>query len=194
MNLIIASNNAHKVSEISQVLGKDIRLITMNEIGILDDIPENESSLEGNALVKARYVHSLCSGNVFADDTGLEVEALNGEPGVHSARYAGEARNSELNIDKLLTVLKDHKNRNARFRTVIALIFNEKEFLFEGIVNGSIIDERKGCGGFGYDPVFMPQKHNLTFAEMSVREKNIISHRARAINNLNRFIQKQNQQ
>lgn len=188
MEVIIASNNEHKIREISSVLDSSVRLISLDGAGIKEDIPENEKTLEGNALTKARYVYRLTGSNVFADDTGLEVEALNGAPGVHSARYAGESKDPENNIDRLLKELKNHKNRKARFRTVIALIYDNKEYLFEGLINGKIIDERRGEKGFGYDPVFLPDNEELTFAEMPAQRKNMISHRAIAIKKLNDFL------
>ena len=190
MDLVFATNNLHKIKEINNLLGDSFRLMSLVEINIYDDIPENEPTLEGNAMAKARYVYELTGRDVFADDTGLEVEALEGRPGVHSARFAGEDRNPEANIDKLLSLLEGKQNRNARFRTVIALIKNGKEYLFEGIVDGIIITERKGKQGFGYDPVFIPEKRNLTFAEMQLDEKNKISHRARAFEKLKLFLLK----
>ena len=189
MKIIVASNNKHKIREISAVISKSVRLVTMAEAGITEDIPENESSLEGNALEKARYVYRLTGENVFADDTGLETEALDGAPGVHSARYAGESKDSDANINKLLDELKGHKNRRARFRTVIALILDKQEYLFEGIINGRIINEKRGRQGFGYDPVFIPDNENMTFAEMSSDRKNQISHRAIAIRKLGEGLQ-----
>lgn len=189
MKIIVASNNKHKIREISAVISKSVRLVTMAEAGITEDIPENESSLEGNALEKARYVYRLTGENVFADDTGLETEALDGAPGVHSARYAGESKDSDANINKLLDELKGHKNRRARFRTVIALILDKQEYLFEGIINGTIINEKRGRQGFGYDPVFIPNNEKMTFAEMSSERKNQISHRAIAIRKLGKFLQ-----
>jgi XTP/dITP diphosphohydrolase len=188
MDLVFATNNLHKIKEINNLLGDSFRLMSLGEINIYDDIPENEPTLEGNAMAKARYVYELTGRDVFADDTGLEVEALEGRPGVHSARFAGEERNPEANIDKLLSLLEGKQNRNARFRTVIALIKNGREYLFEGIVDGTIITERKGEHGFGYDPVFIPEKRTITFAEMQLDEKNRISHRARAFEKLRLFL------
>ncbi|HLN54792.1 MAG TPA: RdgB/HAM1 family non-canonical purine NTP pyrophosphatase, partial [Bacteroidales bacterium] len=152
------------------------------------DIPENELTLEGNALAKARYVHRITRRNVFADDTGLETEALDGLPGVHSARFAGESKNSDANIEKLQVMLGESENRKARFRTVIALIWNDREYLFEGTVSGEIIKEKRGTEGFGYDPVFIPEGRIKTFAEMSLEEKNTLSHRARAFEKLRGFL------
>lgn len=188
MDLIFASNNKHKIKEINNILGNSFRLLSLSDVNINEDIAENETTLEGNALAKARYVHEATGMDVFADDTGLEVEALGGRPGVHSARFAGENKNSDANIDKLLLLLEGKSNRNARFRTVIALILKGTEYLFEGIVNGSIIDEKRGSQGFGYDPVFIPENRGLTFAEMDLDAKNRISHRARAFEKLRAFL------
>ena len=188
MDIIIASNNEHKIREINAVLERSVRLISLTDAGINEDIPENEKTLEENAMGKARYVHRQTGSNVFADDTGLEVEALKGAPGVHSARYAGASKNPDNNIDRLLKELKNHKNREARFRTVIALIYDNKEYIFEGIINGKIIAEKRGDNGFGYDPVFLPDNEALTFAEMTAHRKNMISHRAIAIQKLNDFL------
>ena len=188
MNIVFASNNKNKLREINNILGDSSKLLSINDIGITDDIPENEMTLEGNALEKARAVYKASGLNVFADDTGLEVEALNGEPGVHSARYAGEAKDSGANIRKLLTALDREMNRKARFRTVIALIYDGREYLFEGITEGRIINEKRGSSGFGYDPVFIPEDRDLTFAEMDLDEKNRISHRARAFRKLTSFL------
>lgn len=188
-DLIFASNNPHKVREISSLIGDDFRIMGMNEIGINDDIPENEPTLEGNALEKVRYIHRLTGKNSFADDTGLEVEALNGLPGVHSARFAGENKDSAANIRKLLAMLSGMNNRKARFRTVIALIWENKEYLFEGTVEGTIIDEPRGTDGFGYDPVFVPDGMTSTFAEIPLSVKNTVSHRARAFLKLKAFLE-----
>jgi XTP/dITP diphosphohydrolase len=190
MELVFASNNKHKVKEISSIIGKDIKMLSLNDFNITEDIPENEMTLEGNALAKARYVHEKTGRNVFADDTGLEIDALEGLPGVHSARFAGENKDSAANIEKALAMLGNKENRNARFRTVIALIIDGKEFLFEGIVNGSIIKEKRGMEGFGYDPVFIPEGCTETFAEMPLSKKNTMSHRARAFNKLREFLDK----
>lgn len=194
MDIIIASNNRHKIKEINEILDGSFSLISMAEAGINEDIPENEDTLEGNALEKARYIHRKTGLNVIADDTGLEAEALGGDPGVHSARYAGEDKDPEKNIDRLLEELKYHNNRKARFRTVIALILNNKEYLFEGIIQGEIRDDKRGTGGFGYDPVFIPVNENLSFAEMPAARKNIISHRAIAVSKLREFLKKYDQQ
>lgn len=188
MQIVFATNNKHKLAEISNLIGRNITLLSLADINLEDDIPEDEPTLESNALHKARYIFGKKGYNVFADDTGLEVEALDGRPGVHSARFAGEDKNSDANIEKLLALLQNHTNRKARFRTIIALIYEGNEYLFEGIVNGIIIRDKRGNGGFGYDPVFMPEGQNITFAEMSLQEKNKISHRAMAFEKLRLFL------
>ena len=188
MKLVFASNNKHKVKEISNILENTITLMSLQDVGINEEIPEDEPLIEGNALFKARYVHDATGLDVFADDTGLEAEALDGLPGVHSARFAGENKDSSANIARLLFMLNDNENRKARFRTVIALIFEHREYLFEGIISGTITRERKGDEGFGYDPVFMPDGSERTFAQMSLSEKNKISHRAIAFEKLKDFL------
>jgi XTP/dITP diphosphohydrolase len=188
MTLVFASNNEHKITEIKSLLGKSFELLSLADININEDIPEEEPLIEGNALAKARFVFNSRMVNVFADDTGLEIDALDGLPGVHSARFAGEMKDPSANIEKVFSMLRDKENRKARFRTVIALILDGKEFLFEGIVNGEIITEKRGTGGFGYDPVFMPDGKLLTFAQMDLTEKNTISHRARAFEKLREFL------
>jgi XTP/dITP diphosphohydrolase len=188
MEIIFASNNINKIREIKNVLGSSFTLLSLKDINMTEDIPEDELTLEGNALYKARYIFKATGRNVFADDTGLEVEALNGRPGVHSARFAGENKDPEANIEKLLSLLINKVNRNARFRTVIALILDRKEYLFEGSVKGTIISERTGREGFGYDPVFLPEGRTVTFAQMDIYEKNTISHRARAFEKLKLFL------
>jgi XTP/dITP diphosphohydrolase len=188
MTLIFASANEHKVKEIRSILGNSFELASLRDVNIFDDIPENEPELEGNALEKARFVHRATGRAVFADDTGLEIGELGGRPGVHSARFAGEDKDPSANIDKVLSLLRNSKNRKARFRTVIALILDNNEYLFEGIVEGRIIEERRGTSGFGYDPVFIPDGRDLTFAEMELNEKNSISHRARAFEKLRAFL------
>jgi XTP/dITP diphosphohydrolase len=192
MELLFASNNSHKVTEINNILGNSFVLKGLKDAGITEDIPETAPTLEGNALQKARYVHEKTGRDVFADDTGLEVESLNGMPGVNSARFAGENKDSDANIDKLLLMLKGKENRKARFRTVIALIIGGEEHLFEGIVEGTIISDRRGREGFGYDPVFVPEGRDITFAEMPLTEKNKISHRARAFEKLRAFLMSRN--
>ena len=192
MELLFASNNSHKVTEINNILGNSFVLKGLKDAGITEDIPETAPTLEGNALQKARYVYEKTGRDVFADDTGLEVESLNGMPGVNSARFAGENKDSDANIDKLLLMLKGKENRKARFRTVIALIIGGEEHLFEGIVEGTIISDRRGREGFGYDPVFVPEGRDITFAEMPLTEKNKISHRARAFEKLRAFLMSRN--
>jgi len=188
MKLVFATNNDHKVEEVSHILGKSFRLVSPRMLDINEDIPEDYDTLEENALFKARFVNKITEMNVFADDTGLEIDSLGGRPGVHSARFAGPGRNFDANIDKVLLLMSGTKNRKARFRTVVALILDNKEHLFEGVVEGSIINERRGKGGFGYDPVFIPEGETLTFAEMSLADKNRISHRALAFEKLKVFL------
>ena len=188
MQIVFASNNKNKIKEINHLLGNSFTLLSLNDIDIDEDISENELTIEGNALVKARYIHKVTGMNVFADDTGLEIEALNGLPGVHSARFAGEDKDSVANIDKVLRMLGNKQNRKARFRTVIALIFNGNEYLFEGIITGQIIRKKRGKEGFGYDSIFIPDGEKRTFAEMELKEKNIISHRAKAFKKLKEFL------
>ncbi|HZY26353.1 MAG TPA: RdgB/HAM1 family non-canonical purine NTP pyrophosphatase [Bacteroidales bacterium] len=188
MTLVFASNNEHKIKEIKSLLGDSFRLLSLHDINISEDIPEEEPLIEGNALAKARYVNNASGLNVFADDTGLEIAALDGLPGVHSARFAGEDKDSSENIKKVLYMLGTNEKREARFRTIIALILDKKEYLFEGIVNGKIIFEKRGTMGFGYDPIFVPEGNHLTFAEMDLTEKNKVSHRATAFNKLKEFL------
>jgi len=190
MILVFASNNEHKIKEINSLLGNSFKLLSLHDINILEDIPEKEPHLEGNALSKARFVFNATGRDVFADDTGLEIEALNGMPGVHSARFAGENKDSSANIEKVFSLLGNTQNRKARFRTVIALILDKKEYLFEGIVKGTIIHDKRGSEGFGYDPIFIPDGKTQTFAEMDLSEKNKISHRARAFEKLRDFLLK----
>mgnify|MGYP000932932030 FL=1 len=182
--LVFATNNPHKAKEVEQILGGNYQVKTLRDIGCLDDIAETEATLEGNALLKARYVKENFGYDCFSEDTGLEVDALGGEPGVHTARYAGEQRNAADNMNLLLRNLDGKENRNARFRTVIALIFNGKETIMEGICEGRIATEQHGTGGFGYDPVFIPDGYEQTFAELGDDIKNRISHRARATKKL----------
>lgn len=191
MKIVFATNNQHKLSEIRQILGDSIEVLSLKDIGCDVDIPETGRTLEENALLKAKYVYDHYKMNVFADDTGLEVEALNGAPGVYSARYAGDGHDSEANMTKLLKELEGKDNRRARFRTVIALIQKvgglscvQRIKLFDGIVNGQIIGERRGGEGFGYDPIFLPDGYNQTFAELGMDIKNEISHRAKATQRL----------
>ena len=188
--IIFATNNLHKVEEVRAVLGKRFNIITLKEAGIDIDIPEPHDTLEANATEKSKTIYEITNKNCFSEDTGLEVEALNGEPGVKSARYAGESRSFDDNIEKLLTNLKTAKNKTARFRTVISLILDGKEFFFEGICPGRIISERRGNNGFGYDPVFIPTGSDKTFAEMNMAEKNKFSHRKKAMEKLIFFLNK----
>lgn len=179
--IVFATNNAHKLAEVKAVLGEGYELVTLKEVGITEDIPETGATLDENASQKAHYVYSRTGLDCFADDTGLEVEALNGAPGVHSARYATDGHNFAANNRKLLSELEGKTNRRARFRTVISLIQNGIETQVEGIVEGRIATQEAGCGGFGYDPLFVPEGKSITFAEMSAEEKNAISHRGRAV-------------
>lgn len=188
MKLVFATNNAHKLDEVRNIVSNHTEIVSLAEINCFDDIPETADTLEGNALQKAQYVEDHFGLDCFADDTGLEVEVLNNEPGVYTARYAGPAHDPEANINKLLHELKGKDNRKARFRTVIALILDGKTYYFEGIVNGTIVEERKGTDGFGYDPIFIPEGYTKTFAELGVDIKNQISHRALAVNKLISFL------
>ena len=185
---MFATNNPHTLKEVQHALGDRFTLVTLNAVGITDEIPEEYGTLQDNALQKARYVYNKTGQNCFADDTGLEVEALNWEPGVYSARYAGDAKKPKDNIRKLLSNLKGVENRKARFRTVIALILNGEEYLFEGVVWGKIIDQERGADGFGYDPIFVPDGFTETFAEMPLSLKNQISHRGKAVEELCKFL------
>ncbi|MBQ2007328.1 MAG: RdgB/HAM1 family non-canonical purine NTP pyrophosphatase [Alistipes sp.] len=189
MKIVFATNNAHKLDEVRQVVGEKFEIVSLRECGIVEDIPENEPTLEGNALAKARYIYERTGFNCFADDTGLEVDSLGGEPGVRSARYATDGHDDEANKRLLLERLQGEENRAAQFRTAVALILGGKEYLFEGIVRGEIALEQHGEGGFGYDPLFFPERGDLTFAQMSSEEKNAISHRGRAVRKLAEFLQ-----
>lgn len=187
-DLVFATNNAHKVEEVRNKLNGLFSIRTLSEIGCTEEIPETSDTLQGNASQKSHYLHDKYHCNCFADDTGLEVEALDGAPGVFSARYAGPAKDSEANLDKLLAELKNKSNRRARFRTVISLFLEDKEYFFEGIVTGTILTERHGNGGFGYDPVFQPDGYDCSFSELTMEEKNSISHRGRAVEELIKFL------
>lgn len=189
--LIFATNNQHKVEEIRSVIGERFEIITLREAGIDIDIPEPHETIAANASEKSKVIYELTDKDCFSEDTGLEVEALNGEPGVKSARYAGDGKDFQKNIDKLLTNLSGKENRKARFITVISIILNKTEHLFEGICEGKIIEEQTGTGGFGYDPVFVPDGSSKTFAEMSMEEKNVFSHRRKATDKLIEFLKKQ---
>ena len=189
MKIVFATNNAHKLNEVRQVVGNSFEIVSLRECGITEDIPENEPTLEGNALAKARYIYARTGLDCFADDTGLEVDALGGEPGVRSARYATDGHDDDANKRLLLERMSGVENRAAQFRTAVALILDGKEYLFEGIVRGAIAAEQHGEGGFGYDPLFFPEGGDRTFAEMSGEEKNTISHRGRAVRKLAEFLQ-----
>lgn len=189
MELVFATNNQHKLHEIQSMLGDKIKILSLKDIGCNEEIPEEQPTLEGNARQKSEFIYEKYGYSCFADDTGLEIEALNGEPGVYSARYAGEEKNAEANMERVLDKLQEIKNRNARFRTVISLILNGEEFQFEGIVEGEIISQKRGGEGFGYDPVFQPIGYSETFAEMNLDEKNKISHRGRAVRKLIDYLQ-----
>lgn len=189
MRLVFATNNKHKQEEMSAILGGKVELLSLADIDCHDDIPETADTLEGNALIKARYIYDKYGCSCFADDTGLEVDALGGEPGVYSARYAGENNDSEANMRKLLQNLTGKSERSAQFRTVIALIIEGDEFLFDGIVRGRISEERMGSAGFGYDPIFVPDGYEESFAQMAAEQKNAISHRSRAASALNDYLE-----
>ena len=188
MKLIFATNNKHKVDEVRVVIGDKFELLTLEEAGINIDIPEPHDTIEANASEKSHVIYEMTKTNCFSEDTGLEVAALNGEPGVKSARYAGEERSFDRNIDKLLTNLADKNNRQARFKTIISLIIEGNETLFEGICEGEIVSERQGTQGFGYDPVFKPLGATKTFGQMSMEEKTLYSHRAKAMEKLVVFL------
>ena len=186
--IIFATNNAHKLAEVQAVLGDGFRLLTPRECGIDEDIPETQPTLEGNASQKAHYLYDRTGHNCFADDTGLEVYALDGAPGVHSARYATDGHDFAANNRLLLSNMSDKADRRARFRTVISLILDGSEYLFEGIVEGRIAHQPSGAEGFGYDPLFIPDGYDKTFAEMTADEKNAVSHRGRAVRKLEEFL------
>jgi XTP/dITP diphosphohydrolase len=193
--LVFATHNGHKTREIQAILSQQYRILSLDDVKFHDPVPENEDSLEGNASQKARFIHQRLDRDCFADDTGLEVDCLDGAPGVYSARYAdltddrrADETASEANIRKLLAKMRGETNRKARFRTIIALILGGEEYIFEGMVEGVILEGRRGSGGFGYDPVFLPSGCNETFAEMSLNQKNIISHRAIAVSKLVTFL------
>lgn len=189
MKLVFATHNLHKLEEVKTLLNSTITLLSLDDINYKDEIEENETTLQGNALIKARTIFNSMQENCFADDSGLLVDALNGEPGVYSARYAGNQKNGDDNMNKLLTQLKGVHNRKAHFKTVLALILDEKEYLFEGIVHGVIAHEKKGTQGFGYDPIFIPNGYSKTFAELTSSEKSTISHRSIALKKLITFLQ-----
>ena len=188
MKLVFATNNLHKLKEVQEMLSNAIEVLSLKDIGCFEDIEETESTLEGNAKLKADYITEKYGFDCFADDTGLEVEALDGNPGVYSARYAGEHGNAEKNMEKLLNELQNKSSRKAKFRTIIALNLRNKQYLFEGICDGEILNEKTGVKGFGYDPIFKPSNASCSFAEMNSEEKNIISHRGIAIQELVQFL------
>ena len=189
MKIVFASNNKNKIYEIQSMLPESFQIVSLESIGCFEEIPETSETIEGNAILKANYVTQNYGFDCFADDTGLEVEALNGEPGVYSARYAGEHRNADDNMNKLLNKLSDKTNRTAHFKTVIALNLKGKQYLFEGIASGEIITKKIGLRGFGYDPIFKPNGYENTFAELSLEIKNEISHRGKATKTLIEFLQ-----
>ena len=188
MKLVFATNNLNKLKEVQEMLPNSIELLSLKDINCYDEIEETETTLEGNAKLKADYITQKFGYHCFADDTGLEVESLGGKPGVYSARFAGEPANSENNMQKLLSELKEKENRKAQFRTALALNLNDKNYLFEGICKGNILTEKQGEKGFGYDPIFKPEGYNLSFAQMTSNEKNKISHRGIAIQKLVNFL------
>lgn len=188
--LVFATNNAHKLEEVSEIVKDVVNILSLKDIDCNEDIAETGTTLEENALIKSRYIKEKYGFDCFADDTGLEVEILNGAPGVYSARYAGDGHDAQANMEKLLSEMTGSQNRNARFRSVISLILNGKEYLFEGVVNGKIITEKKGDKGFGYDPIFVPEGYSETFAELGNDIKNKISHRALAVKQLCDFLNK----
>ena len=192
MELIIASQNQNKLVEFKKILGDKINLFSLSDIGLNQEIPENEKTIKKNAMFKAKFVNIQTGKNVFADDTGLEIDSLNGEPGVYSARYSGVERNSDKNIELVLTKLKNKSNRNSRFKTIISLILDGKSVNFEGVVEGKITEEKRGNNGFGYDPIFQPDGYASTFGEMSLKEKNKISHRSIAINKMVQYLKENN--
>jgi XTP/dITP diphosphohydrolase len=188
MQLVFASNNKNKIKEILLLVPSDIQILSLEDIGCIEEIPETADTIEGNAILKANYISENYGYNCFADDTGLEVEALDGEPGVYSARYAGEQRDANDNMAKLLANLEGKSNRNAQFKTVIALNLDGKQNLFRGVINGKIIEEKIGTNGFGYDPIFIADGYSKTFAELTLEEKSVISHRGLAVKQLVDFL------
>jgi len=188
LSLVFATNNQHKLEELQAILGNEFLLLSLNDIGCTDDIPEEQPTLEGNASQKSFFVYNKFGKNCFADDTGLEIEALGGEPGVYSARYAGDEKSAAANIEKVLQKMAKIKNRKARFRTVISLVIDGVEKQFEGVVDGEILTEKRGNVGFGYDPVFQPEGFSKSFAEMELADKNKISHRGRAVEKLVNYL------
>ena len=190
MKLIFATHNAHKLEEVKGLIPETINLLSLTDINFNEEIEETETTIEGNALLKARTIYSKTKINCFSDDSGLLIDALNGAPGVYSARYAGEPKNDHANTEKVLAQLIKENNRKAHFKTIIALIVNGQEYVFEGIINGTIINKKKGANGFGYDPIFVPNGYSKTFAELSSQEKSSISHRAIAVQKMMEVLQK----
>ncbi|WP_396188942.1 non-canonical purine NTP diphosphatase [Flavobacterium sp.] len=190
MKLVFASNNKNKIAEIQQLIGDKFEIVSLQDIGCTEDIPETAETIEGNAILKAQYVYDKYGLSCFADDTGLEIDALEGEPGVYSARYAGEQKNADDNMALVLQKLEHQTNRSAQFKTVIALNFGSEHFLFEGIVKGIITPVKRGNEGFGYDPIFQPEGFDVTFAEMSMQQKSTISHRGKAVEKLINFLKR----
>lgn len=190
MKLVFASSNSNKINEIKKLLPENIELLGLNDIECFDEIPETAETIEGNAILKADYITQKYGYNCFADDSGLEINALGGKPGVYSARYAGEPRDDNKNIDKVLAELENQSDRRANFKTVICLNLNGHQYLFTGIIDGNITQERKGINGFGYDPIFVPDGYDETFAQMAFEEKNQISHRAKAVMQMIDFFEK----
>jgi XTP/dITP diphosphohydrolase len=188
MKLVFASNNKNKIAEIQSMLPESIQILSLEDINCLEDIPETADTIEGNAILKADYVTQKYGYDCFADDTGLEVQALNGEPGVYSARYAGEQKNADDNMNKLLNALENNENRSAQFKTVITLNLEGKQYLFTGIVKGNITLEKEGTNGFGYDPIFQPENYSETFAQLPLETKNTIGHRGKAVKQLIDFL------
>src|SRR5574343_16075 len=192
MKLVFASNNKNKIKEIQALVPSTFQIVSLEDISCFEYIPETADTIEGNAILKANYVTEKFGLNCFADDSGLEVDALDGAPGVYSARYAGKPKDDEKNIDKLLLNLTNKTNRKANFKTVIALNYEGKQFLFTGIINGKIITEKIGTNGFGYDPIFIADNYEKTFAELTLQEKSTISHRGKAVKQLIKFLEEKN--
>lgn len=190
MKLVFASNNKNKIAEIQQLIGDKFEIVSLEDIGCTEDIPETAETIEGNAILKAQYVYDKYGLSCFADDTGLEIDALQGEPGVYSARYSGEQKNADDNMALVLQKLENKTNRSAQFKTIIALNFGSEHFLFEGIVKGTITPVKRGNEGFGYDPIFQPEGFDVTFAEMSMQQKATISHRGKAVEKLVNFLKR----
>lgn len=188
MKIVFATNNAHKLQEVREILGSGFEVVSLKELGCFDDIPETADTLQGNSLLKAEYIHTKYGCNCFADDTGLEIEALNGAPGVYSARFAGEPSNSQANRTKVLNLMSEQTNRKAQFRTVVTLILDDVVYTFDGKVEGVITTTERGDSGFGYDPIFQPDGYNKTFAELPAETKNEISHRGRAMKKFAQFL------